>query len=70
MDVHVAGNAVHVYLSRRNLTHLLAMLDVNTGIQTLQRQCGTLRLKVAAEEDAAHYQGREPGPGFEREMKD
>jgi hypothetical protein len=60
----IKGDArVYVTLSKRNLEQLLAGISSQAG---LVRTCedGTT-LHVLGEEDEAHYQGRQPGPGLE-----
>ncbi len=56
---------VEVTLSRRNLRALLAKLDgapdSSERAIALREENGSF-LVVRAEEDAAHYAGREPGP--------
>lgn len=53
---------MHVSFSRRNLNALLALLDERNGEASIIRSLGEgMILAVYAEEDADHYQGREPG---------
>jgi hypothetical protein len=63
MNVTQHDSHIHIALSRRNLEHLLTMLDRKVGSPTLKRRDGELALFVTAEENEEHYQGREPGPG-------
>lgn len=70
MNVSVNGNVVHVTLSERNLTQLLAQRQLpfenSLGADpALHRLCedGTF-LIVSAQTDSEHYERREPGPGF------
>lgn len=66
MNISRTEDVVHVRLSRRNLEHLIKMLDTNVGMPTLKRRIenGTT-LFVSAEENADHYSEREPGLGAE-----
>lgn len=55
-----SGTAVHVTLSRRNLTQLLQMLDagLTADAATLVRRIQGIGVFVTAEEDGPHYAGR------------
>lgn len=66
MDITTSGpvEQVTVTLSRRNLTQLLQMLDKKVGMPSLTRIANKAHVTVLAEEDAEHYKGRTPGPGF------
>jgi hypothetical protein len=57
-------DVVRVTLSRRNLRALLAKLDGYPpgSARTIERDDDAALLQVVAEEDDAHYAGREPGP--------
>ena len=60
-----AYGTVHVTLSRRNLTDLLAALESNPSDAVLVRQTPQAALYVQAEENAAHYAERKTiGPGI------
>ena len=65
MLVTFVDNRVFVRLSRRNLRQLDAMLDCRDGgNRCLTRQDNNgVSLVVHVEDDAAHYEGRDPGPG-------
>jgi hypothetical protein len=65
MLVTVVDNRVFVRLSRRNVRQLDAMLDCrDTGKRCLARKDDKgVSLVVQVEDDAAHYDGRDPGPG-------
>lgn len=66
MNVETSGQIVRVTLSRRNLEHLLQMLDHNVGSPSLKRRVeNDTYLYVVAEENESHYLGREAGPGAE-----
>jgi hypothetical protein len=66
MLVTVIDNRVFVRLSRRNLRQLDAMLDdQGAGNRCLARyDKNGVSLLVQVEEDADHYDGRDPGPGL------
>jgi hypothetical protein len=59
-------NRVHVRLSRRNLCDLQASLDEPDVRNKFLRRQGEngVYVVVEVEEDANHYPGRDPGPGF------
>jgi hypothetical protein len=64
MFVTIVDNRVHVRLSRRNLRQLEAILD-NPGVgnECLARKDENgVSLVVQVEDDAGHYEGRDPGP--------
>jgi hypothetical protein len=66
MFATIIGDRVHVRLSRRNLRQLDAILD-NPDIRNkcLARRAETgVSLVVQVEDDADHYEGRDPGPGL------
>ena len=65
MFVTIVENRVFVRLSRRNLRQLDAMLDCrDAGNRCLARKDKNgVSLVVHVEEDGAHYEGRDPGPG-------
>jgi hypothetical protein len=65
MLVTIIDNRVFVRLSRRNLRQLDAMLDCrDAGNRCLARKDNNgVSLVVHVEDDAAHYEGRAPGPG-------
>ena len=66
MFATVIGNRVQVRLSRRNLRQLDAMLDnpdISTGSLTRRVENG-VSLVVQVDDDADHYEGRDPGPGL------
>jgi hypothetical protein len=65
MLVTIVDNRVFVRLSRRNLRQLDAMLDCrDAGQRCLARKDDNgVSLVVQVEDDAAHYEGRCPGPG-------
>ena len=65
MLVTIVDNRVFVRLSRRNLSQLDAMVDCrDAGNRWLARKDNDgVSLIVRVEEDAAHYEGRDPGPG-------
>ena len=67
MLVTVVDNRVIVRLSRRNLRQLDAMLDCrDAGKRYLERKDNNgVSLVVQVEDDAAHYEGRDPGPGVD-----
>lgn len=73
MQIAIAGNAVTVFLSERNMKQLLVALDnfeaSNSRMEPyLERVCedGTF-LRLVAQTDSEHYErlGRKAGPGFE-----
>lgn len=66
MLVTIVDNRVFVRLSRRNLRQLDAMLDrQDAGDRCLARKDRYgVSLVVQVEEDADHYDGRDPGPGL------
>ncbi len=66
MLVTIIDNRVFVRLSRRNLRQLDAMLDCqDAGNRCLARKDKYgVSLVVQVEEDADHYNGRDPGPGL------
>jgi len=66
MFATIIGDRVYLRLSRRNLRQLDAILD-NPGIRNrglVRRAENGVSLVVQVEDDADHYQGRDPGPGF------
>lgn len=66
MLVTIEADRVCVRLSRRNLAQLKAILDdpsVPHGWLARKDECG-VALVVHAEEDADHYEGRDPAPGL------
>jgi hypothetical protein len=69
MDIVSADGAMVVSLSRRNLEHLLAGLDLaeqeGSGDPVLHRACAKGVLVVVAQENDRHYDGRVAGPGLE-----
>lgn len=67
MNLRINGNRVEVTLSRRNLRTLLLKLDRPESAATLFRHCDDGLLHISAQEDDAHYQGRQPGPVHEKE---
>lgn len=68
MFVTIVDSRVFVRLSRRNLRQLDAMLDCqDAGNRCLTRKDKNgVSLVVQVEEDAGHYGGRDPGPGYSR----
>ncbi len=66
MFVSVIGDSVYVRLSRRNLRQLDAILDrPDAGNRWLARKDENgVSLVVQVEDDAAHYEGRDPGAGL------
>jgi hypothetical protein len=66
MFAAIIGNRIYVRLSRRNLRQLDAIIDS----EDIQTRCLTRRaengvsLIVQVEDDADHYDGRDPGPGL------
>ena len=65
MLVTIVDNLVFVRLSRRNLRQLDAMVDCReAGNRYLAcKDNNGVSLIVHVEEDAAHYEARDPGPG-------
>lgn len=63
MDLRLDDGAVDVVLSHRNLTHLLRGLD-QFGWAQLARMTDQGILRVFAQEDEDHYEGRVAGPGM------
>ena len=66
MFATIIGNRVYVRLSRRNLRELDAILD-NQDIRNgclVRRAKNGVSLVVQVEDDANHYEGRDPGSGF------
>ena len=65
MFVTIIGNCVHLRLSRRNLRQLDAILDdPDVGNRWLGRKHKNgVSLLVQVEDDADHYEGRDPGRG-------
>jgi hypothetical protein len=66
MFVTIADNRIYVRLSRRNLRQLEAILDnsdVRNGCLARRDENG-VSLVVQVEDDADHYEGRNPGPGM------
>ena len=66
MLVTIDGNRVYVRLSRRNLRQLDAILHGrNVGHTCLTRRDENgVSLVLQVENDADHYEGRDPGPGL------
>jgi hypothetical protein len=66
MFVTIIGDRVHVRLSRRNLRQLDAILgDPDIANRCLARKDKSgVSLVVQVEDDADHYEGRDPGPGL------
>ena len=66
MFATIIGNRVYVRLSRRNLRQLDAILDdSDVGSRCLARKDNNgVSLVVQVEDDADHYEGRDPGPGL------
>lgn len=62
MNLQKTDTAIRVTLSRRNLEHLLRLLDNGAGM-TLNRMTPEGLLIIEPEENDAHYKGRTPGPG-------
>ncbi len=59
------GDRIHVRLSRRNLRQLDAILDnpaIRNSCLTRRAENG-VSLVVQVEDDADHYEGRDPGQG-------
>ena len=66
MFATIIGDRVYLRLSRRNLRQLDAILD-NPGIRNrflTRRAENGVSLVVQVEDDADHYEGRDPGQGF------
>jgi hypothetical protein len=66
MFATIVGNRVHVRLSRRNLRQLDAVLD-DPAIRNrwlARRAENGVSLVVEVEDDADHYERRDPGPGL------
>jgi len=66
MFVTIVGKRVFVRLSRRNLQqldHILAQSAAGNSALVRKDENG-VSLVVRVEEDAEHYEGREPGPGM------
>ena len=66
MFATIIGNRVHVRLSRRNLRQLDAILD-NPDLRSrclARRAENGVSLVVQVEDDADHYEERDPGPGL------
>ena len=66
MFATIIGNRVYVSLSRRNLRELDAILN-NPDIPNrclARRDEHGVSLVVQVEDDADHYEGRDPGPGL------
>jgi hypothetical protein len=66
MFATIIGDRVYVRLSRRNLRQLDAILD-NQDIRNsclVRRAKNGVSLVVQVEDDADHYEGRDPGPGL------
>ena len=65
MFATIIGDRVHLRLSRRNLRQLDAILD-DPGVRNrwlTRRAENGVSLVVQVEDDADHYEGRDPGPG-------
>ena len=66
MFATIIGDRVYVRLSRRNLRDLDDIVD-NPGIRNrclTRRAENGVSLVVQVEDDADHYEGRDPGPGL------
>ena len=65
MFATIVGDRVHLRLSRRNLRQLNAILDdPDIRNRCLARRAENgVSLVVQVEDDADHYEGRDPGPG-------
>ena len=66
MFATIVDNRVYVRLSRRNLRQLEAILanqDVRNECLARMDENG-VSLVVQVEDDADHYDGRDPGPGL------
>ena len=68
MFATIIGDRVHVRLSRRNLRQLDAILDdPDIRNRCLARRAENgVSLVVQVEDDADHYEGRDPGQGYAR----
>ena len=68
MFVTIIGDRVYVRLSRRNLRQLDAILDdpVVRNRCLARRAKNGVSLVVQVEDDADHYEGRNPGPGLDK----
>jgi hypothetical protein len=66
MFATIIGDRVYVRLSRRNLRQLDAILDdPDVGNRCLARKDKNgMSLVVQVEDDADHYEGRDPGQGL------
>jgi hypothetical protein len=64
MFVTISGDYVHVRLSRRNLRQLDTLLDGTAARARYlaRRDEHGVSLIVQIEDDADHYEGRDPGP--------
>lgn len=67
MNIASIDGAVSITMSRRNLEHLLAALDMAESPvkPVLHRMTDKGMLYVFAEENEDHYIDREAGPGFD-----
>ena len=68
MFATIIGNRVHVRLSRRNLRQLNAGLD-NPDLRNrylTRRAENGVSLIVQVEDDADHYEERDPGPDLDQ----
>jgi hypothetical protein len=66
MFATIIGDRVYVRLSRRNLRQLDAILD-NEDVRNrclVRRAKNGVSIVVQVEDDADHYEGRDPGPGL------
>ena len=65
MFVTIDENRICVTLSRRNLHQLEALLDNPAAAHTClaRKDDRGVALVVQAQDDANHYDGRDPGPG-------
>jgi hypothetical protein len=66
MFATIVGDRVYLRLSRRNLRQLDAILD-NPGIRhrcLVRTAENGVSLVVQVEDDADHYEGRNPGPAL------
>jgi hypothetical protein len=66
MFATIIGDRIYVRLSRRNLRQLDALLDgppVRRRCLASRSEDGVL-LVVHVEDDADHYEARDPGPGL------
>ena len=66
MFATIIGDRVYVRLSRRNLGQLDAILDDPDirNIALTRRAENGVSFVVQVEDDADHYEGRDPGPGL------